>query len=312
MIQSDGILLIMGGEYMVRKQIFIILVTLMLCIMGSSVYAQETLGWDNQARKGVVTIIPLKNVVIHSYQAPEDGLFVNTQIIETKNKLVVVDTQFIRNYAKEVRAYCNSLGKPIERVIISHTHPDHWFGNEYFTDVPIYALGEVIKEIDAQGDSMIAKKRQKLGDLVTDKKVIPTKELEESTIIIDGVNFEFNILKDTEAETLLTITLPIQHVLIAQDLVYNRIHPFLGENNISGWISALHQIKQNSYDVVLVGHGFPGNAQVLEDMEKYLYEATFELSECKGSQEFKNQMIKKYPLYKGEGLLNVSGAMLYK
>jgi glyoxylase-like metal-dependent hydrolase (beta-lactamase superfamily II) len=37
----------------------------------------------------------------------------------------------------------SSAGTPIDRVIVTHRHPDRWFGCEYFRDVPVYALAEV-------------------------------------------------------------------------------------------------------------------------------------------------------------------------
>src|ERR1019366_3478040 len=51
-----------------------------------------------------------------------------THIIETKNQLVLVDGQFLVPYARAFRDYADSLGKPIERLYLSHRHPDHWFG----------------------------------------------------------------------------------------------------------------------------------------------------------------------------------------
>ena len=51
-----------------------------------------------------------------------------THIIESRNRLVLVDGQFLAPYAQKFRSYADGLGKPIDRVYLSHRHPDHWFG----------------------------------------------------------------------------------------------------------------------------------------------------------------------------------------
>jgi len=64
-----------------------------------------------------------------------------THIIESRSRLVLVDGQFLSPYARKFREYADSLGKPIERVYLSHRHPDHWFGlGTAFSDTSIYAL----------------------------------------------------------------------------------------------------------------------------------------------------------------------------
>jgi len=66
-----------------------------------------------------------------------------TGSLDHGNKLIVIDAQFFLPHAKAAREYINSLNKPIECLIISHSHPDHWFGSELFADTKIYALKEV-------------------------------------------------------------------------------------------------------------------------------------------------------------------------
>ena len=87
------------------------------------------------------------HVTIHCCTSPDDGERVNAQIIETAKKLVIVDAMLMRPYAKEFRAYADSLGKPIDRVYVTHAHPDHWFGIESFQDKDVYAFAETIEEI---------------------------------------------------------------------------------------------------------------------------------------------------------------------
>jgi metal-dependent hydrolase (beta-lactamase superfamily II) len=86
-------------------------------------------------RKGTVVVSDYPNVRIHTYVSPPDGFLVNTQIVEGETSLVIFDGQLLNVYAAEVAAYASRLGKPVEQIIVSHGHPDHWAGLE----VPVHS-----------------------------------------------------------------------------------------------------------------------------------------------------------------------------
>src|ERR1700728_1647026 len=84
-------------------------------------------------------------VLIHTFVAAytNNNIANATHIIESENKLILVDGQFLVPYARKFRDYADHLRKPIERLYLSHRHPDHWFGlGTAFSDIPIYALAE--------------------------------------------------------------------------------------------------------------------------------------------------------------------------
>src|SRR5262245_66389781 len=78
--------------------------------------------------KGTVLVAELGDIKIHTYISPEDGLLTNTQIVEGPRKLVIFDGQFFLPYAEEVANYVVTLGKPVDRIVLSHIHLDHWSG----------------------------------------------------------------------------------------------------------------------------------------------------------------------------------------
>src|ERR1700681_1499137 len=96
--------------------------------------------------------IERENVKVHCIQSPIDGELSNAQLIETANSLLLIDTLQLVPYANELRAYILDLGKPLKKVIITHVHPDHWFGAASFKDYPIYAFPEVIEKINYLAD----------------------------------------------------------------------------------------------------------------------------------------------------------------
>ena len=71
-------------------------------------------------RMGTILVSQFGPVKIHSYLSPADGLQVNTQMIEGPNAVVIFDGQLLLPYADEVASYVQTLGKPIDRIILSH------------------------------------------------------------------------------------------------------------------------------------------------------------------------------------------------
>ena len=291
-----------------KKWIKLVVFAVCLAVMITPVLASAAPG----TAEGIVTRIPLGDIVLHSYLAPEKAGAVTTQIIETKNKLVIVDAQFHRPYAKEVRAYINSLGKPVDRVIITHEHPDHWFGGENFADLPLYATTETIDAIAKSGDGTIAFMKKRLGDLAPDKKVVPNNVLGEGEFTIDGLKLEVIKLQNTESANAIVIALPEYRVLIAQDLVFNHLHAYLAKNEIENWINVIEHMQSRSWSFILGGHGLPGNAQLLEEMKQYLAYAKATLAESSYFASFKKAMVEKYPYYQGTSMLDISASGLFK
>ena len=61
--------------------------------------------------KGTVKILERGWVRIHSYVSPGDSARVTSHIVEGPTSLVIYDAQFLVPYAKEARAYADSLNK---------------------------------------------------------------------------------------------------------------------------------------------------------------------------------------------------------
>ncbi len=266
---------------------------------------------------GTISILRNDQIAFHSFLSPEDGEMVCSQIIETQNKLVVVDALLLRPYARELRRYVDSLGKPIDRVIITHSHPDHWFGLEFFGDVPIYSLQETIDEIKEVGDGYLEYKRSQHGDLIADSKVVPSNIIKEGVENIDGVNYAFTKVIDAEASLMLLIELPDLKTLIAQDLLYNGVYLYTGEKNsegeycFDGWTKILRNLQERKYDTILVGHGDTANPTIFTEMIGYIEYARRAFESASNGDELKEKLIGKYPTFRVTEMLDISNVFLY-
>ncbi|MBI5418060.1 MBL fold metallo-hydrolase [Candidatus Poribacteria bacterium] len=285
-----------------------------ITVISAGCIKQNKITKSNQNKtEGNIIIIEENGIKIHSYISPENSTLVTSHIIETPNKLVIIDAQFMRQYAKELLSYAKSLNKPIDRIIISHSHPDHWFGLEFFNDQKIYSLKETQDEINNLGEIIIKSKKSVLGELVTSQKVVPNYIINEGNENIDGVLYEFKKISNAEAGTQLLIKLPEHKILIAQDLVFNDVHLFLGQNAFDGWIKSIKMLQElKEYKFILPGHGELTDAKTFEKNINYLNDAKAIFSKVKDGNSLKEQLIKKYPDYRASVLLDISNSFLYK
>src|SRR5260370_41873110 len=129
-------------------------------------------------RMGAILVSQFGPVKIHSYLSPLDGFHVNTQIIEGPTALVIFDGQLLLPYADEVASYVQTLGKPVERIILSHAHTDHWSGlqvlTERFPDARVFALDGIADQIRVRGPALRDVLRLTDDDKAATKVTVPT------------------------------------------------------------------------------------------------------------------------------------------
>lgn len=247
------------------------------------------------------------DVRIHTFVSSfaYDNIANATHIIESKNKLVLVDGQFLVPYAKKFRDYADSLRKPIDRLYLSHRHPDHWFGlGTAFGDIAISALPETISFIEEHGEDSRKDHLEKLGDLAPDRIVVPQKIAGQGEETIDGVKYIFDKVTDTEIDFLLTIRLPELRVYITQDLIYSGTHLYLTKD-MEHWIRILEEMLLSDYELFMPGHGLPADKNEVARNIEYLSAARQAIGKGLPKDALKDFMLQRYPERKCPGIFDI-------
>lgn len=233
---------------------------------------------------------------IHTFTAPEEGWLVTSHIIEFPTQLLIVDAQYTLPFAREVVRHAANLGKPLTRLYVTHYHPDHLLGAPAF-DAPLYALESVAEKIGKAGDRVAREEHEKVGDDIPVAARRVDKHVAEGEEIVDGVRIDYRRLKSAETEDALVVVLPDVGAAIVQDLVYDRSHLFLGERDFDGWRAALREYRALPYDVVLPGHGLPGDKTLYDAMIAYLDFAEDTLKSSATADEFQKRILDRFPNY---------------
>jgi len=257
------------------------------------------------------TVLDRDGVRIHTLTAPEAFLANSTHIVETEHALVLVDGQFVVPYATAFRRYADSLGKPIERLYLSHAHVDHFFGvGAAFNDVPVYAAAATIDVLREQGEAMRAEHAAQYGPLVPDHIVVPGHAVALGIDAVDGVKYEIDVISGAECETQLLITLPDLGVVIAQDLIYSAAHLYITADT-QRWTEVLHNLLGLGSSLFLAGHGPVADKAEVQRNIDYLAVARKVYTSAAGPEQFKAAMLAAYPGRTGAAIFDIYLPRLY-
>jgi metallo-beta-lactamase superfamily protein len=230
-------------------------------------------------RMGAILVRRFGPVKIHSYLSPLDGFQVNTQMIEGPTAVVIFDGQLLLPYAKEVASYVQTLGKPVERIVLSHAHTDHWSGlqvlTESFPDARVFALNGIADQLHARGQARLDSFRPIYDDRIATKVTVPTEIIAEGVQQIDGITYDFQRFVDAESDLQLAALLPEQKVLMAFDLVFSpNEHAFTVVDHFDHWMIVLERLKVlQGYDTITIGHDTPVHRSAIDSTITYIKRA---------------------------------------
>jgi hypothetical protein len=232
-----------------------------------------------RGRMGAILVSEFGPIKIHSYLSPADGFHVNTQMIEGPTAVVIFDGQLLLPYADEVASYVQTLGKPVDRIILSHAHTDHWSGlqvlTQRFPDAPVFALDGIADQLRARGQARLDSFRPIYGDRIATKVTIPTETITEGLQRIDGITYDFRRFVDAESDLQLAALLPAQKVLMAFDLVFSPSeHAFTLVDHFDHWMIILEQLKAlDGYETITIGHDTPVHRSAIDSTISYVKRA---------------------------------------
>jgi glyoxylase-like metal-dependent hydrolase (beta-lactamase superfamily II) len=184
-----------------------------------------------------------------------DPLDISICVVRGGDGLLLVDTRCSPAEADEIRRDLAELGDvPVRRVVNTHAHFDHTFGNQRFADVPILGHAGLPAHLDAYERAMAAER--------PDVEITPPTELVGDRHVLDAGGRAVELLHlgrgHTDHDLLLHV--PDAGVWLVGDVVEESGPPMYGSGCIPlewpGTITALLG-RLTGDDVVVPGHGAP-------------------------------------------------------
>jgi glyoxylase-like metal-dependent hydrolase (beta-lactamase superfamily II) len=213
---------------------------------------------------------------VRQYTSPADGFSTSSSWFETRDGVVIVDAQFLPEYAEALLAQiAAATDKPVTAVIVLHGNPDKYNGLEVIRArypqaelISTPAVVARIKEIDAGKRGYFG---PQYGDRYAQTLVLPdalvsAREVRE----LGGVAVELVPLGAGVSSAHLVVKLPATGDVFVGDLLHHQVHGWLAEGFSDQWLERLDEIAALEPVRIHGGRGASTGPEGLVEQARYL------------------------------------------
>ncbi|GAB2688907.1 MBL fold metallo-hydrolase [Kitasatospora kifunensis] len=238
---------------------------------------------------------PAPPLAIEVFTGPESAFFATSSLIIGARDAILVDAQLTRSAGRELAEWIAGKGRNLLAVVITHPHPDHYFGVEevlrLFPQAHVLAAPPVVDAIAATAAAKVRQWRPVYGDDIPENPILP-RPLRPQPLMIDRQLIRVLYLGQGDCDTSTVVHVPGTRTVIAGDLAYNGTHIWTADTTAeqrTAWIRNLGRIAELGAQWVIAGHRAPEQgdeaARVLSFTGEYLQDYDRLLAEHPGDPE---------------------------
>jgi glyoxylase-like metal-dependent hydrolase (beta-lactamase superfamily II) len=246
----------------------------------------------------------------------EDLMWVanSSTLIYGKYDAVLVDTFLTTEQSRTLLDRVIASGKNLIAIYITHRHGDHFFGLasllERFPRARAVATPEIVQAMHEQlSPASIDNFWRRLFPGEIPDRLLVAEPLETKELELEGHKLVAVNIGRTDTDSSTCLHVPSVGLIVGGDVVYNGIHPFLGETDTTSrleWISTLDKLEGLKPKAVVAGHKVPENdddPRIIAETRRYLRDFNRLNAETATARELYDAMLEIYPDRVNPGLL---------
>ncbi len=191
----------------------------------------------------------------------------SSTLISGERDAILVDTFLTKEQSQALVAWVAASGKNLIAIYITHGHGDHFFGLapllEKFPHARAVASPEVVEAMQKNlAPATVDNFWRKLFPGQVPDRLIAAEPIENDELTLEGRELVMVNAGRTDTAPSTCLYVPSVGLLVAGDVVYNGIHPFLAETTTASrreLIATLDGLATLRPRAVIAGHKVPEN-----------------------------------------------------
>jgi len=230
----------------------------------------------------------------------------SSTLISGERDAVLVDTFLTTEQSQTLLDWVIASGKNLIAIYITHGHGDHFFGLapllERFPLAKAFAVPEVVKAMETQISPPWVDGfwRKRIPGQIPNRLLVAAP-LTKNELELEGHKLVAVNTGQTDTANSTSLHVPSIGLIVAGDVVYNGIHPYLAEMNTQSrleWIAALDKLEALKPKAVIAGHKIPENnddPRNIAETRQYLRDFNRLDEATTTARELYEAMLKLYP-----------------
>jgi glyoxylase-like metal-dependent hydrolase (beta-lactamase superfamily II) len=201
---------------------------------------------------------------------------VNAFIVEFDKSQVIVDATLAISSASALRQKAEALKKPIEAVLLTHGHPDHYVGLASFKDVPRLSSQGALEFAQREDVVKAPVATMLFGDDFPKVRTFPDQIVKDGqTVTLGGAQITFRDLGPGESDSdgMWIFKEGGATYAFVGDAVAKASHCFFRDGHTKEWLAIVDRLERDLPDDVQLyfGHGAtPAGKDVIDWMRGYI------------------------------------------
>lgn len=230
-------------------------------------------GYENHRPGYEITVKPVE---IFSFESGPEAAYAASHYFLTPDGAWLFDAQLLRDEAEDLAVQMaeDMPGAEIDSVFITSARLEHYASLGALTAQHrphVYATAADKKRITTGAGQRLAALKEAYGPRAPEELVFPEETVRTSERRQwKELEVDFLDVGAREPAGNLVCFLPAKKQLIAGNLVFNKVHPFLDRLEIDSWVRSLDILSSLSPKTVYPGHGPVVGGEVLTHLKRYL------------------------------------------